>query len=61
MIDFDNTDSAWRKYDPSKLISTSSYFCVDSGDLFKFLKIFSHCKGDFEAIRMLGETISRCF
>lgn len=40
MIDFDNTDSAWRKYDPSKLISRSSsfFFYIDWGDLFKFMK-----------------------
>lgn len=50
MIDFDNTDSSWRKYDPSKEIHIHCFAVlvyyiaftqsgIISGNLFKYLKI----------------------
>ena len=63
VVDFDNTDTAWRKYDPSKniILQKTSYVIEKEVLILVFLFQLSYCKRAFKTVWMLREAVPKYY
>ena len=63
VVDFDNNDTAWRKYDPSKniILQKTSYVIEKEVLILVFLFQLSYCKRAFKIVWMLREAVPKYY